>query len=70
MTTNPTLIPTAYYYTPAQAAAVKGVTRMAVNKWIKAGVLKKAIYFGGVWHIEADELMEFKPDRRGPKVKG
>lgn len=51
-----------------QAAELRGVNHSTIWRWIKVYGLE-AQRLGSVWVIDADQLKNFIPPRRGPKGK-
>ena len=49
-------------YTPTETAAIFGVSRLTVYRWIHAGKLKAGRY-GGQWRVTAAEITRRKADR-------
>lgn len=71
MNTTPTPIPAGKYVSKAQAAQLRGVSPITVQKWIEKGQLP-TIQLEGMGHlIDHDKLMKFEPERGGrPKKSG
>jgi excisionase family DNA binding protein len=55
-------------YTLPEVAQLRGVKLETVRKWVQRGHLK-AIKRAGAWFVDPADLNQFKPARRGPKVK-
>lgn len=69
MNTTPTHIPAGKYVTKAQAAKLRGVSSITVQKWIEKGQLP-SIPLEGMGHlISYEKLMSFEPARGGRPKK-
>jgi len=55
--------------TTAEAAALLGVSRLTVYRWIKSGKLDAGKY-GGTWRIFKDEIQRMKRKRRRSRENG
>lgn len=52
-----------------EAAKLRGMSAAMVRRWCQLGLIKSAIKLAGVWIVDRDEILSFKPARVGRKPK-